>query len=87
MSFDTFIEETMDEAMRPYTDSEAYKTERTQINKKIAAFLDKLTSTEQKTEFLQLVDMINNGDAECSVHAYTLGVKTGISFQKQLAEQ
>lgn len=86
MNFESFIEETMDEAMRPYTDSEAYKTGRTQINEKIEAFQDKLTSTEQKTEFLQLIDMINDGDAEFSVHAYKLGVKTGISFQKQLAE-
>ena len=32
MNLDSYIEETMDEAMRPYTDSETYKTGRTQIN-------------------------------------------------------
>lgn len=87
MNLDSYIEETMDEAMRPYTDSETYKTGRTQINEKIAAFRDKLTSTEQINKFNQLLDTINDADAAYSTHAYIAGVKAGISFQEQLAKQ
>lgn len=81
MSFESFIEETMDEAMEPYTGSDEYKIGRSDINKKITKFCDSLTSETQRAEFLQLIDLINTADADFSVNAYINGFKTGRAFE------
>lgn len=77
MYSDSCIEDTMDEAMRSYTESRTYKTEQTEINAVIAAFRDTLPTEAHKREFVRLLNRINDADAEFSVNAYMCGVKMG----------
>lgn len=83
MYSDSYLEDTMDEAMRSYTESRTYKATRTEINAAIAAFRDNLTSETQKKEFLRLLNQINDADADFSVNAYIRGVKMGAKLFQQ----
>ena len=80
---DSYIADSMDEAMEYYAESNDYHESQRTINRDIELFCSTLTE-EQKTEFRRLIDKINDADSIFSERAYEAGVINGIEFRERI---
>ena len=81
-AFTTFLEDSMEDAMQPYTSSDEYKAPRTAINNKIKDFRNTLTE-DQKKAFNSLMDDMNNSHAAFASKAYVYGAMNGIALREE----
>ena len=77
-----YIIDSMDEAMKSYTDTDEYTHPRHLINEKIASFRSTL-SEEQQREFLDILNAIDNTNGKYVERAYSIGFVQGICFRKE----
>ena len=79
----SYLEESMEEAMQPYTSSDEYKKPRTEINSRIDAFRSTLTE-DQKKVFNSLLNDMNNAHAAFATKAYVTGAVNGIALREEV---
>lgn len=82
MELEECIMDSIEEAMKSYTESEEYKKQKTQINTMLAAFRSEL-NPEQQNKFNRLVDAINISDGKFASKAYVTGVVNGIALREK----
>ena len=76
------IMDSIDDAMKNNTESEEYKTERTEINNMLSEFRSGL-NPEQQNKFNKLIDAINTSDGTFASKAYVAGVVNGIALRQK----
>jgi hypothetical protein len=82
MELEECIMDSIEEAMKSYTESEEYKKQKTEINTMLAAFRSEL-NPEQQNKFNRLVDAINISDGKFASKAYVTGVVNGIALREK----
>lgn len=82
MELEECIMDSIEEAMKSYTESEDYKKQKTEINTMLAAFRSEL-NPEQQNKLNRLVDAINISDGKFASKAYVTGVVNGIALREK----
>ena len=82
MELEECIMDSIEEAIKSYTESEEYKKQKTEINTMLAAFRSEL-NPEQQNKFNRLVDAINISDGKFASKAYVTGVVNGIALREK----
>ena len=80
---EAYISDSIDEAMEPYTSSQEYLESKKAVNDRITAFRNSLPD-QQKEEFNQLLNMIDNANGEFCAKAYTYGAVRGIELRQEV---
>ena len=78
-----YLADSMDEVMRPYTESDDYKTTRETLSNIMRKFRSELSQAQQR-EFNHLMDMINDADAKFASKAFVCGAVNGIALREQI---
>ena len=78
-----YISDSMEETMQPYTDSDEFKQSRKTINEKIASFRSSIPEPLQH-DFIDLLNMIDNANAEYVEKAYITGVVYGVRLRDEV---
>lgn len=81
-----YIEDSMEDAMQSYAQTEEYRTRAHEIAESISAFHASLPENRQQ-EFLLLIDRINTADADMVVKAYHTAFAKGICFRAEILEK
>ncbi len=79
----TYIADSMEEAMQPYTNSDDFLQSRKVINEKISALRSTIPEPLQR-ELNSLLNMIDNANAAYVAQAYTTGVVYGVRLRDEV---
>lgn len=81
-----YIEDSMEEAMQSYAQTEEYKEQAHEIAESISAFHASLPKQLQP-DFLLLIDRINTAEADMVVKAYHTAFARGMCFRAEILEK
>lgn len=79
----TYIADSMEDAMQPYTDSNDFLQSRKDINERVASLRSAIPEPQQR-ELNDLLNMIDNANTEYVEKAYTTGVVYGVRLRDEV---